>query len=147
MCLTPGLARAAGEGAGRAQVAHLEAGLAAGHGVRQVVGRVHALEGRRQRLGVEQVDPYDLGLGEALLQSARVAAGQAQRVALGCQQRHQPATDVAAGADDEDAHRVSRSLGRLGPAAALLEGDLQVLGHARAEAGLADARGSSPTCG
>ncbi len=99
------LASASGEGAGGTKVPQLESPFAAGHGVRQVVGGVDVLERRRQRRWIEQVDSDDLGIGKARGEPAWVAAGQSQSVAAFGEQCDQPPTDVAAGPDDQDAHR------------------------------------------
>ena len=116
MCLTPASRAAWPNAASGAQVAQLEAVLAAGHRMRQVVDRVDTVECGRQRRGVEQIDAHDVGVGEALGQAARVAAGQAQLMPVGCEQRHQAATDIATGTDDEDVHGRPP---RLGASAAL----------------------------
>jgi hypothetical protein len=99
------LLRASREGARRREVAIAEPSLAAGHGVRQVVGQLDVRERGRQRIRIEQVDAHDLGVGEALGQASRIAAGEANGMALGQQPGRKAATDIAAGADHEDAHR------------------------------------------
>ncbi len=75
--------------------------------VDQVVGRVHALERRRQRGGIERVagDGREARvIGEHAAGEARGRTSQAAHLVTVVEEcRNQPATDVAGGAGDEDA--------------------------------------------
>ena len=105
---SPAFLAALCECARRQQVALLEAGLAAGHRVCQVVGQLDPLQGGRQGRRVQQVQAHDVRRGKAISQPTRVPAGQPHPVAPLQQSCGQAAPDVPAGTDHQDAHRRCR---------------------------------------
>ena len=105
------VSRSLREVARRLPVARGEAVLAGTHRVREVVRHVHALDRTGQGGGVEEVGGYDAGAGEPVGKRAFVAAHEYQLVRARLEQRDQASADVAAGADDQDAH--GRSIRRV----------------------------------
>ena len=96
--------------AAAAAVALLPVALAADR-VHEVVRRADALEGRAQRRRVEHVAPDDLDRTRPLLgvELRRGAHEGPHPVPAGHQLAHQPAPDVAGGAEDEDRTGAGRS--------------------------------------
>ena len=81
------------------QAAEVAAG---GHGMHQVVGRVHALQRGGQGFGLQRVGHHDLHPGPVpRLEHGARAPGGAHRHAFAQQPRHQMRADIAAGAEDQ----------------------------------------------
>ena len=99
------------EGSSGAQVPFRESGLAAIHRVRKVIRDVDVNERRAEAGGIQQIGTDDVDRREAVLQRPRIPSGKPQLVRTAHQRGHQPAADVAAGADDQDPHGTSMGAG------------------------------------